>query len=141
MGDLALVQTVDCIQHELRSSDVLGRIGGEEFVMLLPETGPLHAAQVAERLRQAISNLRIVATTGVADVNSTESKPIQLTISVGVTQLLAQDSSIDQTLSRADQALYRAKRSGRNRVEINDTNPSLKIPPLWPQDPTLSLLF
>lgn len=141
MGDLALIKTVDCIQHELRSSDVLGRIGGEEFVMLLPETGPLHAAQVAERLRQAISHLQIAASTSVEDGNSSESKPIELTISVGVTQLLAQDCSIDQALSRADQALYRAKRSGRNRVEINDTNPSQKIPPLWPQDPMLSLLF
>lgn len=123
-GDLALVQTVTCIHNKLRATDVLGRIGGEEFALLLPETGPSEANQVAERLRQAVSNFEITIDNGT-DV-------LRLTISIGLTQLRKYDRSVDQILSRADQALYRAKGMGRNRVVMYEDDPAIN---------TLSLLF
>ena len=90
----------------LRANDILGRIGGEEFAVTLPEANLESAYEVAERLRQAIESITINAA-GVA---------INCTVSAGVAQFSDADETIDDVLRRADRALYRAKDAGRNRV-------------------------
>ena len=94
--------------------DFCGRLGGEEFVAVLPETGLETAEIVAERLRVELNNLPIPA----------EKDEIIFSSSFGVTEVdLKQDMSLDDTLKRADNALYRAKEAGRNRV-VSTRNPA-----------------
>lgn len=104
-GDDALQQIAATLQHALRSEDLFGRLGGEEFVALLPETGEAAACASAERLRQAIEQLQFVA----------QLRPTPLRISLGVATLEAGDD-FTTLLRRADQALYAAKNDGRNCV-------------------------
>jgi diguanylate cyclase (GGDEF)-like protein len=87
--------------------DLLGRIGGEEFTVVLPETGREEASLIAERLRKAVEKASFVFH---------HSAPISFTVSIGVALLQAGDC-LDSLLARADKALYLAKHSGRNRVE------------------------
>lgn len=104
-GDQALVILANTARHQLRGADEVGRIGGEEFALVLPETGLAGAMHVAERLRQ-----------GVADIPVTEvGLPCPLTISLGVIEV-GPGTSTDQAFARADAAMYEAKRTGRNRV-------------------------
>lgn len=91
----------------LRESDLLARIGGEEFAILMPSTGLAGAALMAERLRMAVTE----APTPVAG------QLLNLRFSAGVTQLKAKDQSIEDCLRRADEAMYKAKQAGRDRVE------------------------
>ncbi len=106
-GDLALRHFVRLVTSHLRNEDVLGRIGGEEFLIFLPNTGPDAAATVAERLRALVAAQPVAGTQG----------PIPLTVSIGVTQI-APDEPRDSALQRVDEAMYRAKANGRNRVEL-----------------------
>ena len=106
-GDLALCHFVRLATGHLRNEDVIGRLGGEEFLIFLPNTGLDAAAAVAERLRALVATHPVAGTQG----------PIPLTVSIGVAQL-AQDEPRDSALQRADQAMYRAKDKGRNRVEL-----------------------
>lgn len=97
-----------CMKH-LRTDDILGRFGGEEFVILLPETKLEDAHIIAERLRHLIAHTPI----------ETEIGPINTTISIGVALVEKSDpATIKQLLSRADRAMYLAKQAGRNRVII-----------------------
>jgi diguanylate cyclase (GGDEF)-like protein len=97
-----------CMKH-LRTDDILGRFGGEEIVILLPETKLEDARIIAERLRQLIAHTPI----------DTEVGPIPTTISIGVALVERSTSAtIKQLLSRADRAMYLAKQKGRNRVII-----------------------
>lgn len=106
VGDTALMEIAHYCRTDLRPADLLCRYGGEEFVLLLPDTD-LHAGKaIAEQLRQGISALEIAATHHV----------LHLTGSFGVAQIEAGES-YSSVLIRADQALYRAKQYGRNRVE------------------------
>jgi diguanylate cyclase len=105
-GDRVLQNFVRAARDGLRSTDVFGRYGGDEFVQVLPHTTLSGAMLDAERLRNRISVLEMPLPHG------TES----LTISVGVAEYQAGET-ISQTFARADAALYRAKQSGRNRVE------------------------
>lgn len=107
-GDAMLCQLVDLIQNRLRSSDVLARLGGEEFVVLLPETELEAARLLAERLREAIA----------AQPFAHDDTMIPLTASWGVATARAEDKDIDAVLDRADRALYAAKDGGRNRVYV-----------------------
>ncbi|MGB9152039.1 MAG: diguanylate cyclase [Alphaproteobacteria bacterium] len=107
-GDTVIQSVVKRSLESLRQSDSLGRIGGEEFAVLLPETAVEATREVAERLRVHIQEKPIIAGPHV----------ITCTVSVGIAQLSAQDNNIDQLLSRADTALYAAKHNGRNRVEL-----------------------
>jgi diguanylate cyclase (GGDEF)-like protein len=105
-GDRVLQEFAHAVQAGLRSTDIFGRYGGEEFVQILPHTGLAGAILDAERLRNRISTLDLpfARSTG------------PLTVSVGVAQY-SPGETIDQTFARADGALYKAKQLGRNRVE------------------------
>jgi diguanylate cyclase (GGDEF)-like protein len=104
-GDLVLQKVVECIQNQLRESDVLGRLGGEEFGVLAPEC-PLEAAlRLAERLRGAVEKL--VVASGQDEIG--------LTVSIGVV-VCDPHNELGPSLDRADRALYEAKAAGRNQV-------------------------
>jgi len=106
-GDQVLEQIVHVCQGALRQHDRLGRMGGEEFLVVLPDTDIEGGLQVAERLRACVAATRPV-------VGGVE---LQLSISLGVAQLRAADTGATSLVRRADAALYHAKDNGRNRVE------------------------
>lgn len=106
-GDTVLRNIAQLIRLALRDVDIAGRYGGEEFVVLLPETEIDGAMQIAERLRLSVAGTPVPQESG---------PPIPVTVSVGVGQLAAEESG-ESLLSRADQAMYRAKNNGRDRVE------------------------
>jgi diguanylate cyclase (GGDEF)-like protein/PAS domain S-box-containing protein len=107
VGDEVLKALGDICRSTLRSVDVAGRLGGEEFAILLPETNGSQAMEVAERLRKNIAETVVYVKNG---------KPVQFTASMGVETLCDATLDIDRLLSNADLALYNAKRSGRNKV-------------------------
>lgn len=105
-GDEVLKKLVQvCLEH-LREVDVFGRVGGEEFAVLLPETKIETGKLAAERLARAIEKMRVTH----------EGSQIAVTVSIGLAQVQDGDKNLDQLLARADAALYQAKREGRNRV-------------------------
>ncbi len=106
VGDDAIKAFVRAALGDLREEDVLGRMGGEEFAVLLPQTGLESAKLIAERLRLRVAELAIAANDGYA----------RFTVSIGISQAAPGDSSIEAGLNRADRALYRAKAAGRNQV-------------------------
>jgi len=105
-GDAVLRTVANALRLGVRQSDFLGRIGGEEFSAMLPDTDLEGAAALAEKLRQDIENL-------MPDIGG---KRLPITASIGVAAAEAHAKSIAQIQSRADQAMYVAKREGRNRV-------------------------
>lgn len=107
IGDVVLKVVASVCQSTLRSVDILGRMGGEEFAVLLPETDKASAIDVAERLRQAIA---------ATNVPLEEGLPVQFSASIGISSLSSADDNIDVLLNHADSALYEAKNSGRNKV-------------------------
>lgn len=108
-GDQVLETLCDGCKTLLRDVDLFARMGGEEFAVLLPDTDLAGAYVVAERIRQFAAGQKVV----------TEGAEITWTISAGVATLNPTDANIDDCLRRADNALYRAKGSGRNRVEAD----------------------
>jgi diguanylate cyclase (GGDEF)-like protein len=106
-GDEVLRAFTDSCRAQARSGgDLLGRLGGEEFAMLLPETTLDAALAVAERIRAGVVALRLAA--GPAT--------LRITVSIGVTQHTDVDAAVDALIARADGALYDAKKAGRDRV-------------------------
>ena len=105
-GDRLLKTLARCIQAELRYTDVPARMGGDEFVVLLPETPTKGAIDVAERIRDAVAN----------STSSADGGRITSTVSIGVASFPEDGGSIDSVLARADRAMYQAKQTGRNRV-------------------------
>lgn len=108
-GDQVLKAFAETATSQLRQIDTIGRIGGEEFAVLLPGTDLEGARILAERLRLAIAGIRL------ADVEG-----LEITTSIGVTVIDATDSEVDAPLGRADKAVYAAKHNGRNRTETGD---------------------
>jgi len=106
-GDTAITVMVAAVQQQLRDTDIFGRMGGEEFLLLLPEIDQANAIAVAERIRERIANTDIAF----------PARTIRITVSIGVATYRADDDA-DSLLARADDALYVAKDSGRNRVEV-----------------------
>ncbi|MRW84217.1 diguanylate cyclase [Pseudoduganella sp. FT26W] len=105
-GDKAIATTADVCRRELRATDFPARLGGDEFVVLMPHTDSEQAMPIAERLRQRIADaLQQLGTLGPG-----------ATISGGLSEMTAGDLSYEEVLKRADDALYRAKRDGRNRI-------------------------
>ena len=106
IGDEVLKRLVDCCHQELRTSDIFGRFGGEEFAAILVETDPETTLKTCKRLIEEIAKLKI----------RTTQKTVSVTVSLGFTLHSADDISIDSLLKRADDALYIAKDSGRNQI-------------------------
>jgi diguanylate cyclase (GGDEF)-like protein len=105
-GDRALCAVADAISRAVRSTDVAVRYGGEEFLVVLPNTRLDAASEIAERIRQQVKALPL---------------PVPITVSVGIADGDASRDQPEAVFERADQALYRAKNSGRDRVIADDT--------------------
>lgn len=105
-GDHALVRAVERIRDELRAEDLLGRLGGEEFIVLMPSTDSSSAVAAAERIREAFSAQPLVL--------GEQRRPV--TLSIGVAVLAPADRQFSQLLQRADRAMYAAKKAGRDLV-------------------------
>jgi diguanylate cyclase (GGDEF)-like protein len=107
IGDSVLVAVASCAEAQLRSLDRIGRNGGEEFLVLLPDTGLDEAIEVAERIRYHVSLLKV---DGVPEGHS-------IHVSIGCAEQSLLDENLGELVQRADAAMYRAKQAGRNRVE------------------------
>ena len=105
-GDTVLRTISDSMKLSVRLSDIIGRIGGEEFAVILPETDINAALIIGDRLRKRIEALEIPH----------KSSKLKITISIGASPSSKDDLSIDDVLQRSDAALYRAKDNGRNRI-------------------------
>ncbi|MCE1191306.1 MAG: GGDEF domain-containing protein [Acidovorax sp.] len=103
VGDRVLVEFAAKVQRQLRKSDLLGRFGGEEFALVLPNTSREAALQVAERIRAACVP---------------QAGEVGCTVSIGLTLGQPENDTLDKLLARADAALYQAKNTGRNRVAV-----------------------
>lgn len=106
VGDIVLQHVAHVIRHNLRQEDRAGRLGGEEFAVLLQNTTAAESLQLAERLRLSVEGSPAETSAG----------PIRVTISIGLVEFLGLDGKT--ALSRADQALYEAKAGGRNQVRV-----------------------
>ena len=110
MGDVVLQAFARLARQVLRDGDVLCRMGGEEFAVLLPDTNREQALQVADRLRQAIET-----TPARLDADTVEGA-LAYTASLSVTLVGADETTLKPAIKRADRGLYAAKEAGRNRV-------------------------
>jgi diguanylate cyclase (GGDEF)-like protein len=115
-GDEVLVAVARRCQQELRSVDVLGRYGGDEFIALLPDSATVEAVAVAERVRAAVAAAPVITDVG----------PIEVHISVGVATAASGATSLRALLSQADAALYAAKGRGRNQSQA--WYPGIRVP-------------
>jgi diguanylate cyclase (GGDEF)-like protein/PAS domain S-box-containing protein len=107
-GDLVLQDFAFTLRQFLRKGDIAGRVGGEEFAVILPDTDMITAQQWAEDLRQRVAEA----------ISTYQGQDIVITVSIGIAPFQATDKDIDHWLSRADRLMYCAKSSGRNRVEV-----------------------
>ena len=106
-GDKLLKHLIRTFGEELRQTDVLARYGGDEFTILLPETGRTGAVEVAERIRKSVEDSRFDVRGGL---------DLRTTISLGIASYPEDGSNVEIIVEKADKALYRAKREGRNRI-------------------------
>ncbi|MCL1861043.1 MAG: diguanylate cyclase [Proteobacteria bacterium] len=109
-GDAVLSHFVHIVRQTVRRSDIIGRLGGEEFAILLPGDGTKGARELAERLRRAFESNPV----------KVDNIDITCTVSIGISDLRADDMTADAPLRRADEALYAAKEAGRNRTVLYD---------------------
>jgi diguanylate cyclase (GGDEF)-like protein len=115
-GDRALVMVAQVIRESVRVLDTVARYGGEEFVVILPETDLAGAADSAERIRSAVESRKL----SLGEMN------VGVTLSAGVAEFPTDGETVESIIASADQALYRAKEEGRNRVVLTRANP---LPP------------
>jgi diguanylate cyclase (GGDEF)-like protein/PAS domain S-box-containing protein len=108
-GDLALKAFADACRQEIREADIFGRLGGEEFSIMMPETTMQQAQVLAERIRKTTEALKI----------NIGAKVIGVTVSIGIAELNAADTVVNAILHRADLAMYEAKAGGRNQVVVS----------------------
>ncbi len=107
-GDHVLTAIVDRCCEVVRHVDILGRYGGDEFIILLPETDHQRAREIAERIQASISGSPVL----------TDAGPIQVTISVGITEVNPETADLGLLMNKVDQALYKSKQAGRNQITI-----------------------
>ncbi|SEO82542.1 diguanylate cyclase [Propionispora vibrioides] len=107
IGDRVLQGTAKVVTNELRGREIFGRYGGEEFAIVFPEISLREAAEIAERLRQAIETYQYL----LENVST-----LTVTASFGISEVLDNDRTFEESLARADNALYKAKALGRNRI-------------------------
>jgi diguanylate cyclase (GGDEF)-like protein len=125
-GDAVLRALSDVLREQLRGYDVVGRFGGEEFLVLLPQTGEADALIIAERLRAHVAAMSIPVAPG-----ATPEACVRLTVSIGVTALDAAGGELTDLLAAADAALYYAKQTGRNKTHVAAANvPLVQVVPL-----------
>jgi len=110
-GDKALKSMANILRSNVREVDVVGRYGGEEFIIILPEAGKEEAQEIAERIRLKVERYKFINKKDHPDEK-------KLTLSLGVTSCFQEIISPQGLIYKADQALYQAKRKGRNRVEV-----------------------
>jgi diguanylate cyclase (GGDEF)-like protein len=118
-GDRVLVEFAHTIKTHLRASDTVGRLGGEEFGLLLPLTTPSEGADVAARILDAIRALELTDSTG---------QSYRITTSMGLSAHHPSDRNLRELLDRADQALYLAKRRGRDQIAMLGTDDAYDAP-------------
>ncbi|HEY5715541.1 MAG TPA: GGDEF domain-containing protein, partial [Psychromonas sp.] len=106
-GDNTLLSVANTFKAMIRNMDIIGRIGGEEFAIIVPHADLEIATELAQRLRLGIEKTEIII----------DGKPVKITACFGVTRIDVKSESLDEALKRADKALYLAKENGRNRVE------------------------
>ncbi|KJE19642.1 diguanylate cyclase (GGDEF) domain-containing protein [Frankia torreyi] len=111
IGDVILLAVADTLRATARPRDLVGRFGGEEFVILLTEAGREHALDIAERIRRQVAGTRC---------RLDGRPPLSVTVSVGVATQDGPPGDLSALIARADTALYRAKADGRNRVRLAD---------------------
>ena len=113
-GDMTLKRVAQVLSETLRGADLVGRYGGEEFLLVFPETDPRSALEVAERIRRLVAGL---------ECQSTDGRPFRVTISIGLASLTDQavDNAAlrDRIIEDADRVLLAAKRAGRDRVQVD----------------------
>ncbi|MGZ4354193.1 MAG: diguanylate cyclase [Gaiellaceae bacterium] len=119
-GDAALQAVAEVLRRELRDYDVPARFGGEEFAILLPETGADEAAEIAERIRCAVASMEITVDTAPG--------PIHITTSIGVAAYPTHADASTDLVHQADVAVYRAKVQGRNRVVVTGREDAVSAP-------------
>ena len=107
-GNRLLKLTVQCIQSQLRQTDVVARFGGDEFVVVLPDTTANGAVGVAERIRKSIESSPLTA----------RDKKVSTTVSIGIAGYPTQGHDLDTVLERADNAMYTSKSGGKNRITL-----------------------
>ncbi|MFN3790232.1 putative bifunctional diguanylate cyclase/phosphodiesterase [Massilia sp.] len=120
-GDLVLRRFAEAVQEQVRGTDAFGRYGGEEFLLMLPETPAPDALVLAERVRRVIAGLRLRG-------EETGGSEIGLTVSAGVAEYRLGEA-VAHAIARADEALYVAKSLGRNRVQCHDEDERLPVAP------------
>jgi diguanylate cyclase (GGDEF)-like protein len=108
VGDSVLKAIGSLLQNTVREADILARIGGEEFAVILPQTDVEEASNLAERIRQRIE----------AEVIQYDTLQIKITASFGIAACMAEGDDLDRMLTKADDALYIAKKKGRNQVKV-----------------------
>jgi len=114
-GDTALSQFAGIVRGQIRSMDIFGRLGGEEFGIILPETGIDEALVLGERICKALRN---------TDINIAGGRTVKITASVGLAEACSECGTLDDVISAADTALYRAKGKGRDCMEVAGNNVS-----------------
>lgn len=112
VGDRVIKELANLLTITARDQDVSGRLGGEEFTVILPHTDTSGAKIIAERLRVVVAEAQ--------GVNLDDNTIVRFTASIGIATLNVEDTSFDMLLQRADRALYKAKENGRNRVESDN---------------------
>ena len=117
MGDAVLKHIAQLMRNAFRKIDMAARVGGEEFAVILPGSDLAAAQTSAERLRELVAKTPLVQ----------DGKTISVTVSIGAATMVPSDSEADQTLIRADEALYRAKENGRNQVEMAGQQSSVRL--------------
>lgn len=108
IGDKVLIELASTSERALRDKDIVARYGGEEFVVFLPNINAVQGRIVADRLRESIASVVVY---------SDDNQPVTFTVSIGVSSSEISDN-IDTLIKTADEALYKAKQNGRNRVEV-----------------------
>jgi diguanylate cyclase (GGDEF)-like protein len=125
LGDRVLEIFTETTRRSIRTTDLIGRLGGEEFAAVLLDTSHDRAAMVAERIREGFAQAAL----------EVESRPVCATVSIGLVHCKDAVLDVPQLLAQADQALYFAKERGRNRVEIASLDLALQSAGSQPVEP------
>jgi diguanylate cyclase (GGDEF)-like protein len=111
-GDAVMRRLADCFYEAVRENDMVGRYGGEEFLILLPDSNAQNGIQTAQRIRKMVRDLEI----------ETSGENVTVTVSIGVSSYPQYGQDADAVICAADAALYQAKSNGRNQVVLSETN-------------------